>query len=90
MVLCTALVDSSLGRQQQLVVFEFDEFCIGRMATVSVHDSKQFSFDPKLLYNRTRPVYDPQNATYNTSNWIIPGQRPSRYVCAFCVKKSHT
>ena len=69
----------NLGNDQQLVVFKFDGFKIGRYLTVEVTDPHQVVLEPTAPFQRRKPhsLYQ-QSETNSGDSWVVPGQRPAR------------
>ena len=81
------LSNRSLGRVSHLVVFSFQGFEIGRHLLASVKDPQELSLAPNTPYERSKRRGRYQTAVkYMNINegedWIIPGQRPTRYKAA--------
>jgi hypothetical protein len=70
-----------LGEFNQLVVFHFGEFEIGRYFTAKVRDKQQHLLDAKTPYHK-RKFVDKKEAlnkvldTKNNKQWVMPGEKP--------------
>lgn len=75
-VICTA---RQLGLSEQLLLFEFEGFTLGRILKVNVQDPKQDAIIPNGFYRpKTMGINRLLNYKENPNSSVIPGEKPWR------------
>ncbi|XP_023243874.1 RNA helicase Mov10l1-like [Centruroides sculpturatus] len=79
-VICIA---SQLGLTEQLLLFEFEKFTLGRILKVIVEDPNQNSLLPKALFIPRYMLVNRLKNCREASNCVIPGEKPWRVKSRF-------
>jgi len=67
---------SNIGREDRLVILEFDHFKLGGQVKVDVTNGSETLLGPSEPYHRSRKSVKSRYRDGET--WIVPGQRPLR------------